>query len=204
MAAVAERQMPYEFTLVASDVPNAFALPGGKIFVTAGLMQRLNNERQLAGVLGHEIGHVTDRHNVQGLQRQMGADVFAQVVAKAVGGQSADMAKAGAQIAGSMVTLKYGRQDEYTADQLGVRYLAKAGYNPWGMVEVLEVLQSLSKTEPGKLAEMFQTHPLTSKRVAEAVAIVQRDQPRAKLAEGDPNAARFMEMRNLLAQTLGH
>ena len=83
VAQLSDRQMPYEFTLVSSQVPNAFALPGGKMFITAGLMGRMTNERQLAAVLGHEVGHVAARHNVKGMQRQIGASVLVQIAEEA-------------------------------------------------------------------------------------------------------------------------
>lgn len=198
MAAVSERQMPYEFTLVNSDVPNAFALPGGKIFITAGLMELLGNERQLAGVLGHEVGHVAWKHNVKGLQRQMGAAVLADVAGQVVGDDKGQIAEAATQVAGNMVVMRYGRTAEYEADARGVAYLMEAGYNPWGMVEVLEVLNTLHEREPSSLEELFQTHPITSKRVEEAAAMVREQAPRADPDQPDPNAERFLRMRSRL------
>ena len=85
VADVADRKMPYDFTLLNSEIPNAFALPGGKIFVTAGLMSRMTNERQLAAVLGHEIVHVAALHGVKGMQRGIGASVVVELAAAAAG-----------------------------------------------------------------------------------------------------------------------
>jgi len=198
LAAVAERQVPYDFLAVNSDVPNAFALPGGKIFITAGLLSRLTNERQLAGVLGHEIGHVSALHNVQGMQQQMGAQILVELAGKIAGADKAEAAKMGTKVAASMATLKYSRTYEHEADTLGVRYLAKAGYNPYGMVEVLKVLHGLSKTEPGPLGAMFQTHPLTSARIAETEAEVRKAHPQADPDAPDPNIDRFGKMQALL------
>ncbi len=202
VSGVAERKMPYEFTLVTSEIPNAFALPGGKIFVTAGLMARLTNERQLAGVLGHEVGHVSALHNVKGMQRQMGAGLLVEVAGWAAGADKAGAAKAASKVAAAMAVTKYGRDDEYQADMLGVRYLAKAGYNPYGMVEVLQVLKGLSDSEPDTLAEMFQTHPLTSKRIAEAEQIVRDVRPDAKPDTPDPNIQRFLAIRKKMLGAL--
>jgi predicted Zn-dependent protease len=198
LATISDRpEMPWEFALVSSKVPNAFALPGGKVFVTAGLFRSLTNERQLAAVLGHEIGHVCAKHNVKGMQRQMGASVLAELAGK-VGGEQAEAAKAAASVAASMVVLKYSRDDEYQADSLGIKYMAKAGYNPYGMVETLEFLQTLGSKDESKFGEMFQTHPLSSERVKEAKATVSSGYPQASPGQGDPRVATFMAMRNRL------
>lgn len=200
VAAVSDRQgLPYEYTLLNSDIPNAFALPGGKIYITAGLLSRMGNERQLAAVLGHETGHVAARHNVKGLQRQVGASLLIEL-AKAIAGEKAEAAELAAKAVTGMVALRYSRDDEYQADMLGIRYATKAGYNPWGMVELLETLQRLSEQEGGSLTEMFQTHPLTGKRIEEAKEIIQENHPGASASQPDPNAAKFRQMRSLLTK----
>jgi len=202
IAAVADREMPYRYALLASDTPNAFALPGGKIYVTAGLMRRMTNERQLAAVLGHETGHVVHRHNVKGIQQQMGAQVLVELAQKILGGQEGQAAGAAAQVVAGMANLKYSRTYEYQADALGVRYMAKAGYNPYGMVELLTVLLKMSESEPGSLEEMFQTHPLTSKRIEEVQGIIKDQHAGASPSRPDPKAGQFLEMRKLLISTL--
>ncbi|MBE3068844.1 MAG: M48 family metalloprotease [Planctomycetes bacterium] len=200
VAAVSDRPMPYSYTLVASDVPNAFALPGGSIFITAGLMRRMMNEQQLAAVLAHETVHVAARHSVQGMQQQMGASVLVELAGRIVAPDKADAAQAVAKVVTSMGTLKYSRNDEYEADQVGIKYAARAGYNPWGMVELLTVLKSLSEKEPGTLSEMFMTHPLSSKRIEEAQQTIQADPAYAKWSAStkDPAADKFTTMRALL------
>ena len=204
VAAVSDREMPYEFILVRSKVPNAFALPGGRIFITAGLMSRMTNERQLAAVLGHETGHVAAKHNVNGLQRQMGAAVLVQVAGMILSGTEGQVAQGAAKIVAGMATMKYGRDDEYQADQLGIKYMARAGYNPWGMVELLNVLKSLSDSEGSTLTEMFQTHPLTGKRISEAEdAVKDKDEyDRFSRKDKDPNEQRFRRMHALLVRTV--
>jgi len=200
VAVQADREMPYNFTLLNSGIPNAFALPGGNIFVTAGLMSRMTNERQLAAVLGHEVVHVAALHGVKGMQRQVGASVVVQLAAAAVGSDTKAAAEAAAKIAASMITLKYGRNAEYESDKYGTKYMTKAGYNPWGMVELLTILLNLSDKEPGSLQEMFQTHPLSSKRIAEIKEEIEDED----MYEGysatapDPNAAQFAAMRKRL------
>ena len=204
VAAVSDREMPYEFTLVQSKVPNAFALPGGKIFITAGLMSRMTNERQLAAVLGHETGHVAAKHNVNGLQRQMGAAVLVQIAGMILSGTEGQAAQGVAKVVAGMATMKYGRDDEYQSDQLGIKYMSQAGYNPWGMVELLNVLKSLSDSEGSTLTEMFQTHPLTGKRISEAEdTIKDKDEyDRFSRKDKDPNEQRFRRMHALLVRTV--
>jgi len=197
LANASDRSMPYEFALLASEVPNAFALPGGQVYVTAGLMARMTNERQLAAVLGHEVGHVAALHNVHNIQRQIGAAVLAEIVG-AAGGEGGKQA---AQIVGAMVNLRYSRTDEYQADQLGIKYMARAGYNPWGMVELLELLLQLSHGG-SELMEMFQTHPLTEKRIQEAQAEVRKKHPEASASAPDGGAEEFLKLRARLGRYL--
>ena len=200
VAAASDRPMPYTYTLVASDVPNAFALPGGPVFITAGLMRRMTNEQQLAAVLGHETAHVAARHSAKGMQQQMGAAVLVELAGRIVSPDKADAAQAAAKVVTSMATLRYSRKDEYEADQVGARYAARAGYNPWGMVELLTVLKGLSEKEPGTLSEMFMTHPLSSKRIEEARQTIQGDETYRKWSPSakDPGAQPFLKMRGQL------
>lgn len=198
LAAVSDRPMPYEYALLSSDIPNAFALPGGKIYVTAGLFKHMTSERQLAAVLAHETVHVAAGHSVQGLQRQMGAAIVAELTGIIVGGESAETARAASELATGMVNLSYSRNQESDSDRFGLKYLQKAGYNPWGMVELLELLQSLSKSKPGLFKDWFMTHPLTSTRIRDVRNILPRSYPSYSPRTPDPNAQRFAQMRELL------
>ncbi|MCK4601984.1 MAG: M48 family metalloprotease [Phycisphaerae bacterium] len=205
VAAVSDRQMPYEYALLASNVPNAFALPGGKIYVTAGLMSRMAGERELAAVLGHETGHVAARHNVKQLQQSVGWSVLIRVAGYAAGEDKREAAETIAKVVAGMTQLKYSRGDEYEADETGIKYMAEAGYNPWGMVELLTSLKNLSDSEPGTFGEMFQTHPLTSKRIDKAREIIEDEDKYEDFSptSPDPRAGRFLEMRALLKSVVG-
>lgn len=164
----------YTFTVLDSEVVNAFALPGGYVYVTRGLLALANSEAQLAGVLGHEIGHVTARHTAerysQGTLAQVGA-----VLAGVLGGQQVgQMAAQGAQLA----VAGWGRGQELEADGLGVRYMALAGFDPLEMPAFLDTmgrhaqLEALLAGKPGA-ADGFsylQTHPPTAERVERASA----------------------------------
>ncbi len=200
VAAVSDREMPYEFFLVRSDVPNAFALPGGKIFITAGLMRRMTNQRQLAAVLGHEVGHVADLHNIQGMQRQMGQSALVKV-AQVLGGEKyGSVAGQVTQVVTSMKLLEYSRDQEHTADELGVRYMTRAGYNPRGMIELLGVLDRLSNEDKSTLDELFRTHPYSSDRIDNVRKHINAhdEYRRAFTGEPDPKVDEFRRMRRRL------
>jgi len=197
VAAVSDRPMPYKYTVLNSDVPNAFALPGGKVYITAGLLKLITNERQLAAVLGHETGHVAAKHNVNALKRQMTAEILLQIATEAAGEQGASAVQI-AQVVNNMASLRYSRDNEYQADELGIRYASRAGYNPWGMVELLTALKGTETTQPGLLDEFFLTHPLTDKRIEEARLRIQADHRTADPKAADPGAARFATIKTLL------
>lgn len=204
VAAYSKRDMPYEFTLVKSNVPNAFALPGGKIFVTAGLMSYMENERELAAVLGHEVAHVSALHNVDRMQDQMGAQILVEAAETIIGGEKGAAAGKAGEVASTMVLLKYSRDDEYEADKYGMHFMADAGYNPYGMVELLETLNKLGGEGGGKFSEMFQTHPLSSERVKRAQELIADTEEYSRFSpdQPDPNRQRFLTMRDLLIRSV--
>ena len=143
---------------------NAFALPGGQIFITAGLLNRMDNEAQLAGVLGHEIGHVINRHAAQ----QMAKGQLGQILTVAVGVGASDDRGGGrnAQMVAAMVNqmgqLHFSREDESEADHVGLHYMAEAGYDPSAMLDVMNILKEASKG--ASPPEFLATHPLPETR----------------------------------------
>ncbi len=186
--------LPWEFTLLDSDVINAFALPGGKVFISRGLAERMTNEAQLAGVLGHEIGHVTARHINDQIARETGANIFAQVVgavAGEAGGAVAQAAPVVINVGGNAVLLKYSRDQESEADALGMRYMTKVGYNPIAQRQVMEILQKASKAEGGPGGEFFATHPYPETRIKRITILLEKDyaytqnNPKFSLYEAD-------------------
>ena len=172
--------LPWEFTLLDSEVINAFALPGGKVFVSRGLVAQLENEAELAGVLGHEIGHVTAQHIDERISRQM--LVTGAAIAAGVAAQESDdewIRRAAPVVVGvgaSGYLLKFSRDQELEADQLGMRYAARAGYNPAGLVGVLEVLRDEAGGRGGALSELFSTHPDPDRRLERARRIGSSEQ----------------------------
>lgn len=152
---------PYKFQFTAladARTINAFALPGGPIFITRGLMNRLSNEAQLAGVLGHEVGHVVGRHSAEKLAKsRLGQTLVGAVgVATSDNGRRGGMAQAAAAMVNQMVQLKYGREDELQSDTLGVRFMSDAGYDPRALIDVMEIL---AKAGAGRGSEFTSSHP---------------------------------------------
>ncbi len=166
------------------QVVNAFALPGGQIFITKALLDRLANEDQLAGVLGHETGHVLARHSAEQMAKsQLGRQL---VTATAVGSSHISQSAAAA-LANQMLQLHFSREDESEADAMGIRLMAEAGYNPTGMLDVMKVLQKVSAG--GSTPEFLQTHPNPENRLERIRAILQRDYP-DKLGDYDRKSSR--------------
>ncbi len=163
--------LDYEFTVVNANYDNAFALPGGKICITRGLLSRMTTEDQLAGVVGHEVGHVTARHGAQQYTSQMligGLVGIGAIVLDSEDVKGAPLIMAAAGIGGQLVLLRYSRDHERQSDELGMEYMARAGYNPEGFVESMEILKGAHDREPSKLEAMFQSHPLTTERIETA------------------------------------
>lgn len=154
---------PYKFDFHVLRDPqtvNAFALPGGQVFITVGLLSRLKSEDQIAGVLGHEIGHVVYRHSSE----QMAKTEFYSGLAGAATAAAGDMgASQIANYVAQMKLMKFGRDDELESDEFGIKYMIKSGYNPEAMVEVMEILAAASG---GKSRDEFMSsHPSPENRI---------------------------------------
>ncbi|MBT8257352.1 MAG: M48 family metalloprotease [Bacteroidia bacterium] len=150
----AQTNYKYDFHLLADQQTiNAFALPGGQIFITYALFSKLENEDQLAGVLGHEIGHVVGRHSAERMAKQGLTQGILSGVAVGIDPNTAQGAAAIAQ----MLNMQYGRDDELQSDDLGVRFMLKAGYNAEEMIGVMEILKAAAG--PNRVPERMSTHP---------------------------------------------
>ncbi len=159
LASLSERRdLPWSFHAVDAAVVNAFALPGGKVFITRGLMEKMENESQLAAVLGHEIGHVTGRHVNDRMAQALGVSLVTTAFGVAAQLSEEDWLRVlgvGAQLGGTVYMLSYSRGQENESDLLGLRYMVEAGYDPNGMVGVMQILADQSS---GGI-EWLQTHP---------------------------------------------
>jgi predicted Zn-dependent protease len=178
----------FRFHLLADpETINAFALPGGQIFITVGLYSKLQNEAQLAGVLSHEIGHVIHRHASEHMAKgQLGG-----MLATAGGVGASDDRGHGysaavlAQVANQMIQLNFSRKDESESDDYGIRYMVQAGYDPRGMLGVMEILRQASKGARGP--SFMQTHPLPEDRLQEIAVRIKQMFPNGipkELSEG--------------------
>lgn len=159
----------FSFTLLADpQTVNAFALPGGPVFITEGLYTRLQTEDQLAGVLGHEIGHVVARHGAQRIAKQQLTQGLTGSLLMATydpSNPNSQQAAAVAQMIGGLINMKYGRDEELQSDRLGVRFMAQAGYDPHAMIDVMHILEEAGGG--GNQPEFFSTHPNPENRIAE-------------------------------------
>src|SRR5690349_21474182 len=172
LAAVSDRKLPYEFVVLNNSVPNAWALPGGKIAVNRGLLTALENESELAAVLGHEIVHAAARHGAKAQERgtlmQAGLAV-AQIgaVVEGVDQNVAGMLLQGAGVGAQMAQMKYGRDQELEADQYGMRYMKRAGYDPTGAVTLQEKFVKIANEGDHKqswVEGLFASHPPSTER----------------------------------------
>lgn len=208
LAAAAEyQQFTYRFTLLNSPIVNAFALPGGYVYLTRGLLVLASNEAEMAGVLAHELGHVNARHTAE----RMSASALAQIgliagsIGAAVVGLPGGVMQVGEQIA-LLSIQSYSRKQEFEADMLGVRYLSKAGYDPEAMASFLSTLREQSIVEAKTLGlpsgtvdefNMMSTHPRTVDRVREATEAAAVQPP------ADPRVARTVYLEEVDGMMFG-
>lgn len=168
----------FDFHLLDDDqTVNAFALPGGPIFITTALFNRLQTEGQLAGVLGHEIGHVVARHSAARMAKQQlteGLTGAVVIVASDSEGGAEQTARI-AQMVGNFINMSYGRDDELQSDELGVVFMAEAGYDPRSLIGVMEILEEASggSSQP----EFASTHPNPGNRIARINEVIEREFP---------------------------
>lgn len=168
LARVSERpNLPYEFVVLNNSTPNAWALPGGKIAVNRGLLYELEDESQLAAVLGHEIVHAAARHGAKQQEKGTLLNIGLAVIGVATAGSGMqDLAMQGAQIGGALVQTRYGREAELESDRYGMQYMARAGYDPQGAVALQQRFVQLSEgRQSGGFAALFASHPPSQDRV---------------------------------------
>ncbi len=167
VAAVSDRKLPYEFTVLNNSVPNAWALPGGKIAVNRGLLTELKSESELAAVLGHEIVHAAARHSAQQMSRGLllqGGMVAAQVAAQ--GSEYGNLYMLGAGLGAQLMMQRYSREAELEADKYGINYMVAAGYDPRGAVTLQETFVRMSKRkDSGWVSGLFASHPPSQERL---------------------------------------
>jgi predicted Zn-dependent protease len=174
LARVSHRaHMPYRFNVVNATYVNAYAFPGGSIAITRGILAELDNEAELAGLVGHELGHVNARHTAARMSKGRiiggllgGVSMVAGAASQTLGNLTGAVGGIGA----SLLLASYSREDERQADELGMDYMVGAGYSPQGMVGLMDVLRSMGKRQPSAIEAMFSSHPMSAERYETAVA----------------------------------
>jgi predicted Zn-dependent protease len=156
------REIDYHFKVIEDEEVNAFALPGGFIYINSGLVDKVSNDDELACVLGHEVGHIVARHSVKKLQAIMGYN-FLRILM--VAAPESGKLITGADIAFNEIMLGYSREDEFLADQLGTRYARRAGFNGEAMISFLRKLQDISRHKPLRPKSYIRTHPYVPDRI---------------------------------------
>jgi len=159
--------LPWRFGVMDSDSVNAFAAPGGYVFITRGLLLRMRNEAELAGVLAHEIGHVLKRHHLVAIQKNAKTGIAADLMSLAVdasNSQYGEWKKKAISASTELYARGLDKGDEYEADRLGAVIAARAGYDPYGLPSVLQSLDSMN-AQDSNLALMFKTHPAPRQRM---------------------------------------
>ena len=200
LAAVSDRKLAYEFKVLNNSVPNAWALPGGKISINRGLLTELKSEAELAAVLGHEIVHAAAKHGAKGIQRGMLLQGVVTVATIAVATQNADyanLAQLGASVGAQLINQKYGRDAERESDEYGMRYMVRAGYDAQGAVELQKTFVKLSEgRRQDWIGGLFASHPPSPERVANNIKTA-ADMPKG----GETRRDRYQHKITRLIQT---
>ena len=158
--------MPWQFHVVQNNEVNAFAIPGGHVYVHTGLINAADNASELAGVMAHEISHGVARHSTEQRSRQYGLSVLAGF---ALGQNPSGYQELLAQLIGTGTLARFSRDAEREADRLGVRYMHAAGYDPRGMPSMFEKLLARRQNQPGAVERFFSTHPVTEDRIRDTM-----------------------------------
>jgi beta-barrel assembly-enhancing protease len=172
-----DRDLDWQFFVVNASEVNAFAVPGGYVYVNRGLIDRATKMDELAGVLGHEIGHVTRRHSVKQMEQAQGANVgvtLACVLTNVCGSQAAATA---INVGGSALFAKFSRDDEAQADEEGVKNVVRAGIDPRGIPEMFRILLDERASSPSSVSSWFATHPLEEDRITATEAQIAKINP---------------------------
>ena len=191
------RGLTWHFAVVNSREVNAFAVPGGWIYVNRGLIERAQNMSQLAGVLAHEIGHVTRRHSVEQMQQAQGANIGVTLACTLTGVCGGAGTQAAINVGGSALFAKFSRSDEAEADAEAVATTIRAGISPTGIPGMFRILLAERQSNPGALEKFFLTHPLAEDRITSTEALIDR-YPAAELRNLEKDASAFQSIRRRL------
>ena len=167
----------WRFFIVDSREVNAFAVPGGFVYVNRGLIERTQRMDQLAGVLGHEIGHIVRRHSIKQMQQQQGANIGVTLACVLTSICNNQAGQAAIQVGGTALFAKFSRSDEEEADEEGIKNVVRAGISPNGVPEMFQILINERQSNPSGVESWFATHPLEEDRIETTRAIIARYDP---------------------------
>ncbi|MBL8962043.1 MAG: M48 family metalloprotease [Gemmatimonadetes bacterium] len=186
IVAVADSQRrDWHFTVIDRDDLNAFAIPGGHVFVHRGLLAAAGSMSEVAGVLGHEIAHVTLRHSARQLGKRTRTGVIVGLFCTVTGWCAGDVAQVAIEIGGAAWMARHSRSDEAQSDSAAIEYLVRAGIDPAGVTRMFERMAAERTTKPGAIEAFFSSHPLDDQRVNSTRAQVSRARPGPSLQVDD-------------------
>jgi predicted Zn-dependent protease len=192
------RDLDWHFFVVNSPEVNAFAVPGGYVYVNRGLIERADRMDELAGVLGHEIGHVVRRHTVKQMQQQQGANIGITLACVLTGVCNNQVTGTAINLGATALFAKFSRGDETEADQEGFKNVVRAGISPEGLVTMFQKLLAERSSTPGAVDAWFATHPLEESRIADVQALINTMTP-AQLAPLTKDSKNFHTFKSRLA-----
>lgn len=193
------RDIPYTYYVVNSAQINAFAVPGGFVYLNRGLIERTDNLSELAGVLAHEIGHVEARHSAQMIERMQAAEAGLTVASILLGAPPGGLAGAAVDIGAQAYFARHSREAENEADAIAVRLLPQAGIDPAGLVTFFRELLDEQQRAPSQVEQWFATHPLTEERMANVRELI-RQTPAAQASGLQVTTAGYQAFRARVAQ----
>ena len=188
-----DRNRDWRFRIVNAEVLNAFALPGGFVYANRGLIERARSSSELAGVLGHEIGHVLLRHSAERIEKQQKTNVGVSVVCGLTNICSSEAARVAIDVGGAALFARFSRRDELEADSAAVGIVSRAGYDPQGIATMFAKLLETRDQRPDMVEGWFASHPMEEDRIAAVVRVIRSSSPAdgRKLVRDDPTFHEF-------------
>jgi predicted Zn-dependent protease len=201
LAQTSRTELTWTVRIVNSDVVNAFAVPGGHLYFNRGLIQAADRYDELAGVMGHEMGHVDLRHSMEQMEKANTANTGVGIAYILLGRQPGGVERAALNVTAGAVFAKFSRDDERDSDRAAVRYLTQAGIDPSGMARMFETLQALNQRDPSAIEGFFASHPMPADRI-EDVWLTIRETPGAVALtqSGQRDHPGFDRLRRLLGR----
>lgn len=199
LARQGDRNIDYTFYIVNTDAVNAFAIPGGFIYINRGLIEETDDLAELAGVLAHEIAHVEERHGVEQLERSQRTNLGLSLAYVLLGRAPSGLERAAIQVGGTAIFASYSRGAENEADATAIPLLIGAGIDPVGLVTFFDTLLEERERRPSTIERWFSTHPLTEERIAEVRALIARV-PESQRRDLIVNSEQYEEFKARLAR----